>query len=269
MTIRKKTAPAVLAVVLALSLAACGGNGQQQETVSESGSDSISALSAESCVSEPKELKPDVSDNTDDPAAAACGSWYGLYRELPYTMEIQEDGSYVLTMSWDPENPHTGTWSWDSGIVRLEDFENSWLELQSEDALYWPDMETVLVREELAVYVPADTVAADSPEAFAGYWRNTYMVIDGVMVTADFLEDDTDVFIDGGKIVLGGPFGDIVRDFTFADGAITLTEQMEDAVLDITLQLQEDGGLRMTLDAEEDTAVLYLFPDEEYAAGAK
>ncbi len=73
---------------------------------------------------------------------------------------------------------------------------------------------------------------------------------------AEAAEEDAFVYIEGTNVALGGSrFGNVIRVFTAADGALTFTE----GETGITLQLQEDGFLRLTV-AGSEPATLYLMP---------
>ena len=73
---------------------------------------------------------------------------------------------------------------------------------------------------------------------------------------AQALHEDTFVYIEGTNVALGGErFGDVIRVFSAADGALTLTE----GEATISLQLQQDGFLRLTV-AGPEPATLYLMP---------
>ncbi|MBO7385414.1 MAG: hypothetical protein J6U63_03630, partial [Clostridia bacterium] len=85
----------------------------------------------------------------------------------------------------------------------------------------------------------------------------------GSVILSSAIGDDTALYVENGKAALAGKlFGRQITEFTFTDGA--LTAKVEGGK--VTLQLQEDGLLRLIYEGS-DTAVIYLLPaPDPYAA---
>ena len=150
--------------------------------------------------------------------------------------------------------PQAGTWVLDDGFVRLDD--GSALNLVNEELLIWTANGLIFTREDPALYVPADLMPDAILELYAGYWRCAYIDIGDAIVPADVMDEATDLYIENTTIALGGPrFGDIFWTFDFDSGALSADVNGQA----VTLALQQDGYLRLTLDGES-PVTLYLLP---------
>ena len=118
-----------------------------------------------------------------------------------------------------------------------------------DNALRMDALGLLFTREQPLTYVPADLIA-DAPEgALDGLWRAQFVAVGEGTMLAEAAEEDAFVYIEGANVALGGTrFGNVIRVFTPDAGALTLPEE------GVTLQLQQDGFLRMTLV----DAVIYL-----------
>ena len=177
------------------------------------------------------------------------GDWYADQAGLVIALSLAEDG-YTLTVPGT--DPQAGQWEEKDGMVVLDGDEGSAL-LILDDVLRMDALGLLFTREQPLTYVPADLVA-DAPEgAFDGLWRAQFVAVGsgetaGTML-AEAAEEDAFVYIEGANVALGGTrFGNVIRVFTPDAGALTLPEE------GVTLQLQQDGFLRMTLA----DAVIYL-----------
>ena len=75
------------------------------------------------------------------------------------------------------------------------------------------------------------------------------------MLMADMLGEPSGAYIEGTSVALTGPLtGEALLEATYADGAL----RWANGNTAITLQLQQDGFLRLTLTAGENTVTLYL-----------
>ena len=192
-----------------------------------------------------------------DPAA---GDWFTSVEGVPVTLSLTPDGGYTLVLPAALGAPQAGTWVLDDGFVRLDD--GSALNLVNEELLIWTANDLIFTREDPALYVPADLMPDAILELYAGYWRCAYIDIGDAIVPADVLDETTDLYIENATAALGGPrFGDIFWTFDFADGVLSADVNGQA----VTLALQQDGCLRLTLSGEVPTT-LYLLPiltDEE------
>ena len=160
-------------------------------------------------------------------------------------LSLTEDG---YTLSIPGTDPQAGQWTAEDGQVLLDGDEGSAL-LVLDGVLRMDALDLLFTRERPVTYVPAD-ILADAPEGVLdGLWRAQFVAVgDGTML-AEAAEEDAFVYIEGTNVALGGArFGNVIKVFTLENGALTLPEE------GVTLQLQQDGFLRMTLV----DAVIYL-----------
>ena len=164
---------------------------------------------------------------------------------LVIALSLAEDG-YTLTVPGT--DPQAGQWEERDGMVVLDGDEGSAL-LILDDVLRMDALDLLFGREKPLTYVPAD-ILADAPEgALDGLWRAQFVAVGEGTMLAEAAEEDAFVYIEGANVALGGTrFGNVIRVFTPDAGALTLPEE------GVTLQLQQDGFLRMTLA----DAVIYL-----------
>ncbi|MBQ9322765.1 MAG: hypothetical protein IJR81_00840, partial [Clostridia bacterium] len=103
---------------------------------------------------------------------------------------------------------------------------------------------------------PAEPLADAQTGSFDGFWKAHFVAVGNGVMLAQALAEDAFVYIEGTNVALGGQrFGDMIRVFTPADGALTLTEGEST----ISLQLQQDGFLRLTV-AGPEPVTIYLMP---------
>jgi hypothetical protein len=193
--------------------------------------------------------------------APVSGIWYSTTSGIPVRLTLSEDGSY--TSAAPGTDPVTGTWEERDGDLFLDGSETPEFTVQ-DDKLLWNGMAAFLTREEQAVYTPAETFADFDPALFRGYWKALYVDVDGIACLASALNDTTDLYVEGNSMILGGPlFGDLPVKAESADGALTCTAEG----ITVTLRMQQDSLLRMTVDTGEETMTWYLqaagIPEEE------
>lgn len=180
------------------------------------------------------------------------GDWFAEQAGLVIALSLTEDG---YTLSVPGTDPQAGQWEEKDGMVVLDgDGESALLVL--DDVLRLDALGLLFTREQPLTYVPADLFADASEGAFDGLWLAHFVAVgDGVML-AQALAEDAFVYIEGTNVALGGQrFGDVIRVFTPVEGAMTLTE----GEATVTLQLQQDGFLRLTVVGPEPVTI-YLMP---------
>ena len=184
--------------------------------------------------------------------APVSGIWYSTTSGIPVRLTLSEDGSY--TSAAPGTDPVTGTWEERDGSIFLDGSETPEFTVQ-DDRRLWNGMAAFLTREEQAVYTPAEILADFDPALFRGYWRALYVDVDGIACLASSLNDTTDLYVEGNSVILGGPlFGDLPVKAESADGALTCTAEG----ITVTLRMQQDSFLRMTVDTGEETLTWYL-----------
>ena len=190
-----------------------------------------------------------AAENSELPTS---GTWYSSLSGIPVQLTMSEDGSY--TSAAPGAEPVTGTWEERDGNIFLDGSETPELTVQ-DDKLLWNDMAAFFTREEQMVYTPAEIYADFDPALFRGYWKALYVDVDGAACLASALNDTTDLYVEGNSMILGGPlFGDLPVKAESADGALTCTAEG----ITVTLRMQQDNFLRMTVDTGEETMTWYL-----------
>ena len=180
------------------------------------------------------------------------GAWYSSLSGIPVQLTLSEDGSYTSTAPGTESV--TGTWEERDGDIFLDGSETPEFTVQ-DDKLLWNDMASFFTREEQAVYTPAETFTDFDPALFRGYWKALYVDVDGTACLASALNDTTDLYVEGSSMILGGPlFGDLPVKAESADGALACTAEG----ITVTLRMQQDSFLRMTVDTGEETLTWYL-----------
>lgn len=187
------------------------------------------------------------------PEQRIAGDWYASYSGLLVTLCLSEDGSYTIS---DPVSDTVmGKWTLEKGLLVLDGNTETPLQVGS-NALRQEDADILFTRRLPETYVPAGVYAGAIPGDLDGYWKAKLVSAGSGTILASVLEENTEVYIEGSNIALGGNrFGQIIRTGTFDNGALTLDE----AGAKLTLQLQLDGFLRLTIDGK-DGAILYLMP---------
>ena len=181
------------------------------------------------------------------------GLWYFDLGGAVAELTLNADGTYRLAVPLEEEK--TGVWKFDDGFVYLDGAVTPDLATWGENTLILGDSEGVFTREKPAYYAPADPLPDAPPALFAGYWVCQYVEVNGSPLSADYAADRTDLYIEGSSGILGGPrFGDTQVKFEFADGAMAC----ESAGARVTLQILQDGILRLTIAAPDAAQTLYL-----------
>ena len=206
------------------------------------------------------------------------GDWYAEFQGLAIKLTLTDEGAYTLSV---PGAEAVGdTWELKDGMLYLEGNEAPLLPL--DEALIWSAVNLVFRREAPAVYEPAEAYKAASKEAYNGFWRAQFTQVGsakdkskrpavrsvqagGSVILSSAIGDDTALYIENGKAALAGKlFGRQVVEFAFENGA--LTAKVEGGR--VTLQLQEDGLLRLTYEGGE-AEVIYLLPAPDPYAEAE
>ena len=201
------------------------------------------------------------------------GDWYADVEGITLQLTLKEDGAYAITVFGQTDD--SGTWTAEDGFVYLDGNEDAPLSFDG-DALTRVSDALIFTRTPIEGYVPAPVLEEISPFAVEGHWVPGYIDLDGVIVPADALGEDTELWIEcemptvdqsgetpvilygDALAAMGGQlFGDTVQRFVFDGAAYTLA--LTEANATVTLQIQEDGLLRLTLRADEEQLTLYLY----------
>ena len=188
------------------------------------------------------------------------GDWYASYEGLMLTLSLTDDGAYTLNIPG--QSIRSGEWAIEDSALVLSGEKNGTL-LPVAGILRW-EAENLLFRREMPeTYQPAEIYANAVSGDFDGYWKSHYVAVgDGTML-ASALGEKTDVYVEGTRVALGGPlFGDVIVDMELKDGTLIYTS----SGVSVTLALQEDGFMRLTMDADEDVT-LYLLSAANEVSG--
>ena len=178
------------------------------------------------------------------PEAALTGDWFGETQGMILQLTLKEDGSYTAAFPAREGSEAAGTWEFRDGFLYLDGGDVPTINVLGEDVLKWTELDTFLRREVPLIYTPAEPAADVPADVYNGTWKALYVSAEGAMLMADTLGEPTGAYIEGTNVALTGPLtGEAVLEMTFAEGGLRWAQG--DA--EITLQLQQDGILRMTL----------------------
>ena len=185
-------------------------------------------------------------------ASLLSGTWYTDMSGVPMEMNLGEDGAYTIQILGS--EPETGTWELRDGFIYLNGSASPEFNVMA-DKLLWSDAFTLFTREKNELYQPADELSEIPADFFRGYWKAFCVDVDGSACLASALNDTTDLYVEGNSMILGGPlFGDLPVKAESTDGALVCTAEG----ITVTLRMQQDGFLRMTMDTGEETMTWYL-----------
>ena len=188
----------------------------------------------------------------DENGNPALGDWYADLNGIPVSLSLNPDGTYVYSALGEVS---VGVWEPSDGFVVLDGDGQSPLNVVSDTFMVYRELGLFFTREPIRVYTPAGDIPAGGPDWFNGYWKSLYAEAAGEPVLAETVGDDTDLYIEGSSVALGGKrFGDIWWNFTFSEGR--LSAELEGGE-QVTVSIQKDGLLR--LDIVNDGALTTLW----------
>ncbi|MBR6406013.1 MAG: hypothetical protein IKS18_07485 [Lachnospiraceae bacterium] len=264
----------LLSMLLLLSaVSAC--TGKQEETTSAE-PESTSAESTASTTKEETtaEEKTETEGPTDEetyteiepepdllPEAAFYGGWYARVKNMAFLLTLSEDGSYAAGFPALPGDPETGTWKYADGMIYLNESEDFPILVLGEDLLQADHLDALFSREVIEDYTPGELITETELQEFSGYWISTFVVQGDAILPAENLQDDTDIYIEGTNVALGGSlFGDVIREFVYEENALVFTQSDEAGnSMTVKLELLDDGFMRMSVSAPDlEDLVVYL-----------
>ena len=148
------------------------------------------------------------------------GDWYAEANGLLLSLNLAGDGTYTL----DGPDTHTGVWALVNGDLCLDgEAEPTFTPIGQ--SLRMENMGLFFDREQPLTYAPAEPLADAQTGSFDGFWKAHFVAVGNGVMLAQALAEDAFVFIEGTNVALGGQrFGDVIRVFSPADGALTLPE---------------------------------------------
>ena len=269
----KKLLAVLLALILLLALAACGEETPAPAQADEPGAaDSAPAPEAApeekpgegapAALLEPVEV-PMLEEPLLPAEARVPGDWYALHQGAILLLHIAEDGAYTLSFPGADLEESRGTWTVESNQLFLDGREDEPL-LVLDDSLFWESAGMSFTREMTQTYVPAEEFYDLQPGDLDGLWRCRFLEVGGLTVTAETMSDDTLLYIEGENVALAGSFfGNVPLVFAYEKDAATASLGEGDAAVTLSLRLQQDGFLRLTLETGDpaDSVVFYLTPE--------
>lgn len=206
-------------------------------------------------------------------AIDVTGEWYARFYGIAMTMTLNEDGIYALTMDMEDEDPTEGTWTFDGTALVLDGgseaemtfaYDPEAISFHTEE----DGVEFLFTREMPAAFEAAPARADATIEEFAGAWNCTLVDFMGMQAAPDEMELDLSVRIEGYFVTLILPelLGEEASlEGELAGGTLTVTvpaesEYVEDTVF--TLQLLEDGTMRVATSVLDELMAFYMSPAE-------
>ena len=275
----KKLLAVLLALALLLALAACGEETPAPAEPAETAApapDAVPADPAPAPEAAPEEkpgegapaalLEPVEVPRLEEPLlpaeARVPGDWYALHQGAILLLHIDEDGAYTLSFPGADLEESRGTWTVESNQLFLDGREDEPL-LVLDESLLWESAGMVFTREMPETYVPSGEFCDLQPGDLDGLWKCRFLGLGGLTVSAETMSDDTLLYIEGENVALAGSFfGNVPLAFAYEKDAATASLGEGDAAVTLSLRLQQDGFLRLTLETGDpaDSVIFYLSP---------
>ncbi|MCR4622034.1 MAG: hypothetical protein K5663_08125 [Clostridiales bacterium] len=181
------------------------------------------------------------------------GEWYTGINGAAALLTLKADGSY--TISYPTAETAKGTWRYDDGYIYL-DGEDLPALMTIDGQLKLCGEAVFFTRERPATYAPAEVLEGIYIGELSGYWKAAYVDKEGTPLPAGLLEDETDLYVEGTHVILGGPeFGDTIVEMAEENGALS----GEIGGAQVLIQQQQDGLLRLSVTSPDAPArVWYL-----------
>ena len=230
----------VILLAAVLLLAGCGKPGTG-DGAGETAYEPVPAVPEEPEYEPAEEMAPPLEESL-------CGDWYASWEGLKLILTLGEDGGY--TFVFPGREDRTGTWAVTDGLVALDGSEGDLF--PAGEGLRWIDEGLAFTRTEPETYTPGAVVTGLSAGGFDGYWKSHFVAVGDGAVLSSAVGETTDVYIEGLRVALGGPlFGDVIVDMELKNDMLVY----ENGDVTVTLALQEDGFLRLTMEAGEPVTV--------------
>lgn len=203
-------------------------------------------------------------------AADITGEWYASLFGISVTMSLNEDGSYVLQMDMEDEEPSEGTWEFDGAVLVMDKGSDTEMTLNydPEAVSFCAEQDGIefLFTREMPVAFEAAPVRADAAiEEFAGAWTCTLIDAMGIQAPPEMMDMYAGVTIEGSSVTLAIPdllsSEEVTVECTFADGALTAIVPSESEYIDdmaFTIQLLEDGSMSIATSFLDEPMVFYM-----------
>lgn len=181
------------------------------------------------------------------------GDWYAEWKDVTMQLTLQPDGAYSLRVPGE-EKAVSGAWKEEDGFVSLSGDMETILSYD-EAVLRQESLNLFFYREKPEVYVPADVKADADVSDYEGCWGTRYVMIGNAVLPAKLAGQDVRMLIEKeSAAIVGTGFDRKVIPMAFENGALTAQSEGRS----ITLQMQKDYSLRMTVTEEGKTTVMIL-----------
>ena len=197
------------------------------------------------------------------------GEWYASYAGVAMTMNINADGTLTMTIP-GMEEPAAGTWTLDGDqiVITVQDSPASGTVTAEGIALSESGMELLFTREPVESISVADVKADAAEEEFYGEYACTYIGSQGILMDASAMGMAFGLKISEGALEFTGGEDDLYAMIftmmgltgTYADGKIDVVSTMEGNDATGTIELLEDGMVKLSLNSNGEIMVIYLAP---------
>ncbi len=202
------------------------------------------------------------------------GEWFASFAGVAMTMTLNEDGTAAMTAPGQ-EGEATGTWTLEGDQITITINDSPATGTVTEEGILLAEggMELTFTREPVAMLIMADVKADAAEEEFYGEWTLAYLESEGVVVdpsavgmilpnvkldagTVEFIAtSETDIF--------ASIFNLMGLVSTYEDGKLLLTAAAEGANGSGTVEMLEDGMIKVVLlNASSEEMILYGAPAE-------
>ena len=238
----RKITAIILVLALLAALCACG----EMNTINID--PAVSPNTITNMVPDPDPLPTDE--------ALISGDWYTQQYGLIICLSLDAEGKYTIIRPSIDKKTAEGTWTLENELIYLDGAGKADFNVQG-DQLDWIETGLVFTRDMPQVYAPGSAVSAKSGD-LDGYWKSVYVKTGEAYVSADMLDDNTDIYIEGANVAMGGAMLlDTLAVFEFEDGALCLKLGENKDASAVKIELLDDGMMRLTV-GSDDSAVIIL-----------
>ena len=215
-------------------------------------------------------LVPAVADDID-----VTGEWYASMMGIPVEMVLNADGTGVMIVSGQGETAATWTLEGDQITITANDSPASGTATADSIILAAGGIEYVFTREPVSAITIAEVKADAAAEDFYGDWSIAYMESDGMIMDISQLaelglafpnlrlsEGTVEFIASSEEDFYSAIFNMMSLVSTYADGALALASTAECASSTGSIELLQDGMLKVTLDMDSSPMILYYNPAE-------
>ena len=215
----------------------------------------------------------ELPDLAEEAEPSPVGDWFTDLEGITLQITLNEDGTYTTTVLGEVSEP--GEWAMEDGDIYLDGDKSSPL-FFIDGKLVSPDDGMVFTQEAPEQFVPAPLMENSFPLFFEGHWTCLYLEVEEMLIPADWLNEDTELWIEreddtaeqigedevsitfGDALVVtrGQIFGETVQRFVWEENVYVL--RLQDGSGTITLAMLEDGMMKLSLETEVETLNLYL-----------